>query len=103
MVSDARFKNELDLIRNMGGKVIWVQRGELPEWYETASQAHDNVIARKIMETTYKDVHESEWNWCGCEVDYIIRNDGTLEDLEQQVENIRDWNTGEFRAPLKLV
>lgn len=103
IVSDARFKNELDLIKEMGGRVIWVQRGELPEWYETASQAHDNVISRKIMETTYKDVHESEWNWCGCEVDYIIKNDGTIEDLEKQVEDIRDWTTGEFRAPLKLV
>ena len=103
VVSDARFRNELDLIKNMGGVVIWVQRGELPEWYETASQAHSNVVCRKIMTTKYKDVHESEWNWAGYNVDYVINNNGTLEDLEKQVENIRDWNTGQFKEHLKLV
>ena len=51
VVSDARFRNELDLIKNMGGVVIWVQRGELPEWFPIASQSHDNVVSRKIMET----------------------------------------------------
>ena len=45
VVSDARFRNELDLIKKMNGKIIWVQRGELPEWFETASQAHENVVS----------------------------------------------------------
>ena len=100
---DARFRNELDLIKNMGGIVIWVQRGELPEWFDVASKAHNNVVSRKIMQTKYRDVHESEWNWAGYPVDYIIENNGTLEDLAKQVENIRDWNTGEFKSTLKLV
>lgn len=96
VVSDARFTNELDLIKNMGGKVIWVQRGELPEWFEIAKTASTNAVSRKIMQTRYKDVHESEWNWAGYPVDFIIKNNGTLEELEEQVNNIRDWNTGEF-------
>ena len=87
----------------MGGKIIWVQRGELPEWYETAKTAHKNVVSRKIMETTYKDVHESEWNWAGYPVDYIIDNNGTIEDLEIKVQDIRNWDTGEFKETLKLV
>ena len=103
VVSDARFRNELDLIKSMGGVVIWVQRGELPEWYETASQAHRNVVSKKIMTTKYKDVHESEWNWAGYPVDYIIDNNGTIEDLAKQVENIRDWKTGLFKDSLKIV
>ena len=103
VVSDARFRNELDLIKNMGGKIIWVQRGELPEWYETAKTAHSNVVSRKIMETTYKDVHESEWNWAGYPVDYVIDNNGTLEDLEKKVQDIRNWDTGEFKETFKLV
>ena len=97
------FYNKLDLIKNMGGVVIWVQRGELPEWFDIASQAHNNVVSRKIMQTKYRDIHESEWNWAGYPVDYIIDNNGTLEDLANQVENIRDWNTGEFKSTLKLV
>ena len=103
VVSDARFQNELSLIKSMNGYVIWVQRGELPEWFETAKTAHENVVSRKIMTTKYKDVHESEWNWAGYPVDYIIDNNGSLEDLAKQVEAIRDWKTGEFKQPLKLV
>ena len=103
VVSDARFRNELDLIKKMDGVIIWVQRGELPEWFETASQAHENVVSRKIMTTKYRDVHESEWNWAGYPVDYVIDNNGSLQDLEQQVNKIRDWKTGEFVENLKLV
>jgi dephospho-CoA kinase len=55
------------------------------------------------MKTKYADVHESEWNWAGHPVDYIITNNGTIEDLTKQVEDIRDWNTGEFKSTLKLV
>ena len=103
VVSDARFRNELNLIKNMGGVVIWVQRGELPGWFDVAKHAHDNAVSRKIMETRYADVHESEWNWAGYPVDYIIKNNGSIEDLEKQVNDIRDWNTGEFKQALKLV
>ena len=103
VISDARFRNELNLIKEMGGVIIWVQRGELPEWFETAKTAHENVISRKIMETKYRDVHESEWNWAGYPADYIVNNNGTLEELAKQVEDIRDWKTGEFKQTLKLV
>ena len=96
VVSDARFTNELELIKKMGGKIIWVQRGELPEWFDVASSASDNAVSRKIMQTKYVDVHESEWNWVGYPVDFIIKNDGTLEDLATQVHNIKNWETGEF-------
>lgn len=103
VISDARFRNELDVIKKMGGVVVWVQRGELPEWFETASKAHDNVVAKKIMTTKYKDVHESEWNWAGYPVDYVIDNNGDLDHLARQVADIRDWDTGKFKESLKLV
>ena len=103
VISDARFRNELDVIKRMGGVVVWVQRGELPEWFETASKAHDNVVAKKIMTTKYKDVHESEWNWAGYPVDYIIDNNSDLDHLAKQVEDMRDWNTSKFRESLKLI
>lgn len=103
VVSDARFRNELDLIKDMGGVIIWVQRGDLPEWFEVASTAHENAVSRKIMQTKYRDVHESEWNWAGYPVDHIIQNNGTLEELSDIVENIRDWDTGMFRDVLKIV
>ena len=100
VISDARFRNELDLITSMGGKIIWVQRGELPEWYETAKTAHNNAISRKIMETKYRDVHESEWKWAGYPVNFIIKNDGSLEDLHKDVLTIQQ---DIFKSALKLV
>lgn len=101
VISDARFRNELDLIHNMGGAIIWVKRGELPLWYETAVVANSgNAVSRKIMQTRYKDIHESEWNWAGYPVDYIIDNNGTLEDLYIQVQDIQKKL---FKSQLKLV
>lgn len=86
VISDARFRNELAVIQRMGGKIVWVQRGELPEWYETASEAAaGNVLADRVMSTRYSDVHRSEWDWAGYDVDHVITNDASLEDLERNV------------------
>lgn len=85
VISDARFKNELDLIKSMSGAIVWVQRGELPEWYETAVEANQgNVISNKLMQTKFKDVHRSEWDWAGYEVDYVITNNGSLDELKKE-------------------
>jgi hypothetical protein len=87
VVSDARFRNELNMIREAGGQVVWVRRGELPEWYETAMLANQgDALCKKIMETRYKNVHQSEWDWAGYEVDKIIYNNGTLEDLDREAD-----------------
>lgn len=87
VISDARFQNELKLIKAMGGKIIWVQRDELPDWYDVAVDANNgNAVSRKIMQTRFKDVHESEWNWVGVDVDYVVHNTGTIDDLQQEVD-----------------
>ena len=89
VVTDARFTNELDIIKQLCGTIIWVQRGDLPDWYETAVEANGgNVVSKRIMTTRYRDVHQSEWNWAGYPVDHIIRNTGTLEDLKHKTEQI---------------
>ena len=46
VVSDARFSNELQLIKQMNGFVIWVQRGDLPEWYDIAKTSQTNAVNR---------------------------------------------------------
>jgi hypothetical protein len=89
VVSDARFKNELNLIKELGGVVIHVKRSELPEWYEVAVHANNgSVTAKHTMETKYRHIHASEWKWVGFEFDYEIENTGTLEDLEASVLQI---------------
>ena len=84
----------------MGGKIIWIQRGELPEWYDVAKDAHNNVLSRKKMETTYRDVHESEWNWAGYPVDYVLENNGTLEELQEKTKKL---HSDIFNKRIRLV
>jgi hypothetical protein len=84
VVTDARFPNEVNLIREMGGKVIWIRRPELPEWYDAAlaqNQGHGSE-----MSSHYSHVHPSEWAWIGTEIDATIMNDGTIDDLERGVD-----------------
>lgn len=101
VISDARFRNELELIRNMGGNIIWVRRGELPLWYDVATSANSgNAVSRKIMQTRYKDIHESEWNWAGYPVDYMLDNNSTLSNLYERIEEIQHKI---FKGRLKLV
>jgi len=100
VVSDARFTNELNLIKKLGGKIIWVQRGELPDWFEIAKTASTNAINRKIMETRYREVHESEWNWAGYPVDIVIENNSDILSLKENIANI---HKDLFKTALKIV
>ena len=40
------------------------------------------------MNTNYRHVHSSEWDWVGYEFDDVINNNGTLEDLDSEVLKI---------------
>jgi hypothetical protein len=85
IVTDVRFQNEIDWIREQKGIIIEIRRGELPRWYKVASLA--NTGCQHSIEVM-KDIgiHESEWKWIGNHnVDHVIRNDGSLEDLEQSI------------------
>ena len=87
VISDCRFPNEIKAIKEAGGKVIWVQRGELPWWYEFAVRANQgNLDAKQVIES--HNVHASETSWVGTEFDLIIDNNGTIDDLYKQIAMI---------------
>ena len=97
VISDCRFPNEIKSIKNTGGKVIWVQRGELPEWYSCAlldnksTGKHSTADKEKKqigMKYQYPAVHASERAWIGPEFDYEIDNNGSIDDLYQQIKNL---------------
>lgn len=87
VISDVRFPNEILSIKNAGGKIVWVQRGELPEWYNSAIQANQGSNIG-LNEMKYRKIHSSEWAWVGTDFDSILTNDGTLEDLYSQIESV---------------
>ncbi len=87
VVSDCRFPNEIDSIKQLGGKIIWVQRGELPSWYDLALEANkgSNIALNSLKASK---IHASEWSWIGHEFDAILDNNGTIEELYRQIKNL---------------
>ena len=78
VIADTRFENEIKTIREMGGTILLVKRGQDPEWF--TDYVEGNVIP--------KDVHSSEYAWAKSEYDHLITNDGTLEDLHSKIDNL---------------
>lgn len=80
VISDCRFPNEIQSIKNAGGKIVWVQRGSLPQWYNTALMANNGCEdSKKTLEEL--NVHSSETSWIGTQIDIHIKNNGTIDEL----------------------
>ena len=87
VISDCRFPNEIKAIKEAGGKVIWVQRGELPSWHIMAAKAnHGDIFAKEKLKSL--GVHASETAWVGTEFDAVINNNGSIDSLYEQLKNV---------------
>jgi hypothetical protein len=88
VITDARFPNEIAMVRRQGGVVVRVKRGDDPEWFKIAET---NVEAMPQM---HPDIHASEYSWCSVTPNYLITNDGSVKDLLLSVtgllEDLRD-------------
>ncbi len=89
VISDARFQNEVQAIQEMGGIILRIRRGPEPNWFLVADQANrgNPDAIRHMIEL---GIHRSEWDWIGCEFDYVIENNGTLSEFETQLRKIVD-------------
>ena len=85
VISDCRFKNEIEVIKRHGGKMVWVRRGPLPHWYNEALET--NLGHTQAMHLR-SEVHPSEWDWIGSKFDYEIENSGTIEELYAKVRDL---------------
>jgi len=90
VISDVRFPNEIQSIRNAGGKIVWVKRGELPSWYGVALAANNNPPQPNASSEILQGlgVHISETAWVGTKFDYEIDNNGTIEELYTNIKNL---------------
>lgn len=89
VISDCRFPNEIRGIRENGGAVVRVKRGPDPEWFPTLAEMRKNStigICQDYMRQW--NVHASEWAWAGTEFDAVIDNNGTLDDLYRQINDL---------------
>ena len=87
VVTDVRFKNEINYIQQNGGVIVRVRRGEEPDWYWLAEDAAAG-FSSAIMGMKDKGIHQSEWDWVGSEFNYTIDNDGTVNELGNKVKEL---------------
>jgi hypothetical protein len=87
VISDCRFPNEIPSIKHAGGQIVWVQRGELPEWYEIAVDANrgSNVALNELKRLK---IHASETAWVGTKFDAVIDNNSTIDALYAQAQTL---------------
>ena len=69
VITDVRFPNEIDFVRSVGGAIVRVKRGPDPTPEELSK------------------MHISETAWNNIIPDYTIINEGTLEDLRNNVKS----------------
>ena len=93
VISDCRFPNEIQAIKQAGGIVVRVVRGPEPEWYDAAMSINrgpngNSTWALSGRKLEQLGVHASETSWAGTQFDVVLDNNSTLDDLYQQVKQI---------------
>ena len=88
VISDVRFPNEVESIKKAGGKVIRVVRGQEPVWLRVAQNACAGDEKSKLLMSDEFKVHASEWAWLGTKFDTVLDNNGSINDLYNQVKNL---------------
>jgi len=85
VIPDVRFRNEQNMIRELGGKVWQVKRGKDPEWFTRAIFDNNNPETSNLMNGF--DIHESEYKWIDVNTrfDSILHNEGTIAELKDLV------------------
>ena len=92
VITDCRFANEILAIKNAGGVVCRIERGPNPEWYNHAFNL--NKGPTQIGWAIAKDhlnklgVHASEYSSVGLNYDHYLDNNGSIDDLHQQIKSI---------------
>jgi hypothetical protein len=89
IITDCRFINEINAIRESNGAIVRIKRGLEPKWFDGLYNIPlDNSSEREqYMKIEAPNIHQSEWDWVGCRFDSVLNNDGTLADLQKNVYN----------------
>ena len=93
VITDCRFKNEVEAIKNAGGVTCRVSRGNQPDWYNAATaynkgpdgNAEWSLSKSKLDKA---QVHASEYSSVGLQYDFYLDNNGTVNDLHEQINQL---------------
>ena len=94
VITDVRFKNEMNWIRKNNGILIEIQRGENPDWYDIAVSANSGSMESELL--MYETgVHESEWRWITPSIiDERIYNNDSTENLKNSLIKVLTFYMG---------
>ena len=94
VITDVRFKNEMNWIKNNNGILIEIQRDQNPDWYDIAIAANSGSMESELL--MYETgVHESEWRWISPSmIDESVQNIGSKDDLKQSLIKILTFYMG---------
>jgi hypothetical protein len=93
VITDCRFPNELAAIKQAGGITLRANRGQQPDWYDAAVSYNrgewgNTTWAISKNKLDQAGVHASEYSSVGLEYDYHIDNNGTIDQLHQQINQL---------------
>jgi hypothetical protein len=86
VITDCRFANEIEVIQRAGGRVFRIRRGPEPDWVQDALDYLEFPAGRPPSHIP----HASEWSWMGTEWDATIYNDGSIQDLYNNMDVVID-------------
>ena len=93
VITDCRFPNEINAVKNASGITMRTHRGAEPEWINLAATFNsdqdqsERIRAKVLLEEQY-GVHASEYSSVGLEYDYHLDNNSTIDSLHKQIESI---------------
>jgi hypothetical protein len=92
VISDVRFPNEIKAIHNAGGIVVRIKRGDDPEWFQDAANANSGPQNMSWLMSKTKleklGIHASETSWVGGNIDFVIENNSTVDELFNKIEEL---------------
>lgn len=92
VISDVRFPNEITAIHSAQGIVIRIKRGKDPDWYKDALNVNQGSNNKNFLKSKKKiidlNIHSSETSWVGGDIDRVIDNDSSIDNLFKQLKNL---------------
>jgi len=93
VITDCRFANEVNAIRNIGGIAIRVKRGPDPEWYDSAVAYNrgpngNSAWSLSKMKLDKLHIHASEYSSVGLDYDHMVDNNSTIDELHNTMYGI---------------
>jgi hypothetical protein len=93
VISDVRFPNEIKAIHNAGGIVVRIKRGAEPDWFKYAEAYNKGPNgnpewALSKLQLEKLKVHASEYSWAGGNIDTVLTNDSTIDELFSKIKDL---------------